>query len=278
MDYFSDTATVTNIFVSRMEIDKLYPWDIMYSVGASLHTTSGTSFNTSGFGSIEGFHQVNSTTILIADGKNNCLRLLRRGQDSRDSDHVGECSEAGGIGYMDGNRNSTRFYNPTTMLPDVKRPHQQVYFIADSRNRAIREFSLTNRITKTWNNNTITSDIGDMVQDSQTGSLYITTQDRIYQLDYDSKKTTLFELDGSDYYFWSVLLINQRQQLLVLDSWKNNMLIFELPAGNSTTLNPTVVPISSPETFKPKAMLINGTNLYIAQSNDTRNYISVYRS
>lgn len=94
------------------------------------------------FSNVVAFIQPCQSIILVLDSDNHCIRLVDR--DSNDTSvFAGICTQAG---FHDGALEEARFDSPSDM---VLGPNSAVYYVADSRNSAIREVNAATRNVST---------------------------------------------------------------------------------------------------------------------------------
>lgn len=126
MDYVTTDYYRKSVIPYLMEPDYYVPGNIIYSDHYGIRTTNGTTTQTiagnesspgyregigenAKFNSVEGFHQLSHTQIVVSDSWNDCLRLIDR-QSRQTSVYAGPCKSS-----------ASRFRGPVSVISDVKK-------------------------------------------------------------------------------------------------------------------------------------------------------------
>ena len=148
---FGDLSSyVSNIpFVNNLEADIGKPDSIMFSSWSSIwtyHTTSENlthivnridiNHNRKNFNSLTNFAQKNSSTIILVDYGDSCLRKLNR-FSKKVSAFVGRC---GHTGFRDGLGEKAKFNSPYQVIIDPEDREQ--FIVTDQGNNALRRISI----------------------------------------------------------------------------------------------------------------------------------------
>lgn len=129
--------------------------------------------NRARFSQITGFTQLNATTIVVADSKNNCLRTVDRVTGST-SLLSGVCSSS--AGFMNGNLTTALFSEPFKMVSDNTK---SIIYLTDKSNSAVREINLITGQVDTVANLSDMSHIGrplGIALDWNDAKIFVTTE------------------------------------------------------------------------------------------------------
>lgn len=147
--------------ISTLSVDNIENGNIIYVDGYSIRSSDGRnktilagslqsfSYN-NGVGSDAMFREIdamliiNSTSILLADTGNHCLRLLDR-VTLRVTDFAGNCTNRG---YKDGVGIKAKLFFPFALVLDQYAPHRTLYF-TDNFKHTLRKVDLSTRAVHT---------------------------------------------------------------------------------------------------------------------------------
>ena len=286
------TFDTTNSAISHMQEDLFIPGNIVYSEGKSLKTTNGRTkqliAGDSGvYGYAEGigvdayfkyiasFLQLNSTTLLVVDSGNHCLRLVDR-ITTKTSRRLGRCT-LGGSEIL-------RFHYPTTLIFDKMNIEQLL--LIDSANRALKAINKTN-----WTKKNLfvfnTSIQPKRIFQQENGNLFVAIGHCIMEYNYVTKSASLItgSIDQNGFHDGSLpearfdtpreMLVLPSDKLLVADRSNNRIrlidlgwnMTFSICSGVSSTRDGN---ISYCGVVRPLALLAVNDTVYVGQNGAIR--------
>lgn len=195
------TFISTSGHVRHMEVDLLHSERLLFSDTHAFKVTDGATTSTivgSGsagyyesvgtsakFSVITGFTQINSTSVLVVDNNNHCLRIFDRGV-LRTSRFVGSCRSNG---FRNGA--SALFTYPWSVIRDIRSTNKVL--VSDCNNYAVRQVDLITRITITLisqSNGLSLSYVYGLTFDTDGETLLITNNQLISQYNFTTQTLT----------------------------------------------------------------------------------------
>lgn len=276
--------------VLHMEMDRFKPGSLLYSdFSSTLKTTDGKDVEiivgsdvprysqgyaegvgmNAKFGFIYGFHQVNDSLVLAADSSNFCVRSINR-NSKQTGEFSGDCTSQG---YEEGE--AGKFSFPTCIISDNRSPGKVI--VADTFNNALRHLDVNTKVLETFYRHTQNGP-GDrpfyplgLTQDVDTGAIFITSSNNVHRLNYNDMNLELLASDWSDryvdVYLYDVLLIANREKLLVTSSESNKVLVFDLITDDWVAQTQTY------SVMDQHAMAIGGDVLYVGGGREIAKFV-----
>ena len=266
-----------------MEADKYKPGFIIYSDSHTLKTwQSATTVLIAGnahsgprykegvgaaaeFNDIRGFTQISNKSVIVADAKNHCLRLLDRTTNST-SVFSGTCQIQGSDDVRPG-----KFSQPWSVIVDQKDNNK--LFVTDTGNKALRTIDLVTRVVSTF----VKSDLFVvnsmyLTQDKQ-GDIYIACYYAIYKVTYKERKIVHLAGDASkhgyadstllDSLFYAIgdLIFVVPDMLLVADKYNHLLRIVDIKSDKVRTLKLS----NYEDMWNPVTMLLTENFFYVGR-------------
>lgn len=237
------------------------------------------------FNIIAGFHQLLPTKIIVLDTRNHCIRTLSR-TTIQTKLYAGVCTSGG---YADGN--ASLFSSPRSIITDVK--DLTTLIVTDRGNRALRTINIKTRVVMTlYKNDASTETYQGMLQENNTGDIYLTFRHGVTKYDYKTK--SLSQVTGSSsagfqdnlfdeiqFYHPKELTLISNDVLIVADSYNHLLRVLNLTSktgiskcsGHRGHLDGE---LSTCQLWYPQSLcLINGT-IYIGESGAIRTISGKY--
>lgn len=215
------------------------------------------------FSEISDFTQINTTTLLLTDSKNNCLRFLNR-INLWTSKFVGWCQYSG---FQDGLNALFKF--PFSIVKDKRSSTK--FFVADRDNHALRLVDLASKITSTiFSQTSGLSYPKKMAYDFSGKNLIITNG---YDLQkYDLHQNTLSLITGKNalQHWPRELLILSKNLILVTDEHHHKLQLMNLDNGSKSSICCGTASlldgsVKSCQLNYPFSLMIRGDTIYVGQ-------------
>lgn len=284
------TFIMTSATVWHIEVDILNFERLLFSENSAIKVTDGVTTTTlvgssrsgysEGVGSsanfyyITGFTQINSTSVVVVDRFNHCLRVFDRGV-LRTSQFVGTCTISG---FTDGI--SALFNYPMSVVRDVRCANKLL--VSEWSNHAVRQVNLITRLTITLisQSNGLSYPRG-LTYDIDSDSILISTDHKVSRYSFTSQTLTTVA-GGSSTGFrdgtLSSALFNGPQELIILSSSVTlvadrgnrrlrvvNSATGEVESICTGTEGDTDGAAQNCQLNDPSSLLVNGTIIYIGQ-------------
>ena len=233
--------------ITYMEKDQFQPGNILYINSAAMkslntshwqpHVIAGRDNfdeyqegqgSNARFNFMESFYQRNSTTVIVADSGNNCVRIVDRITNTT-SRLSGRCGDPDGFGSIDGPFYSAGFASPSffVRLPTtVSGGHEQLAFKDFS---AVRKIDFTTETVSTMAQDDQIQQLSALTINPDNSSLYLSFLNGIAKLDLLTNKLTILSLS--------------RRHGRPVDG-PLSVAVFESGISSLTFLNPSVLLIS----------------------------------
>lgn len=288
-------------YINYMEMDLFVPGNVLYVDYCTIKTTDGDAiWNIAGdqdscyedyadgvgdaakFNKIGGFHQINSSHIIVLDTGNHQVRMLNRFTNMT-TYLAGKCEGWSRAGFEDGVGCDAHFRFPESTITDVRSADKLL--ITDKHNNAVRHFRVNTGEVSTFFNTTKASRFypQSITQDSQTGHIYMSSIfSTVHRLGYDDKILTTIAGDAYSVYEdrvgslletrfcipLGVLLVENNTKLVVADFFNDKLKVLDLMANTSYDIcsglvNPYDGNLANCSHAFPKSLMLSGDTLYV---------------
>ena len=283
-----------NHWVYHMEVDLTNTEELIFSRLSSLYTTDGVSnslltgsahqrgykdgdLTEARFNVTTGFNQLNSTSIVIVDYLNHCLRLVDRYSRSV-STLAGLCETSGNVDGL-----NTRFYYPRSVIKDPTSDSQ--ILVTDTENHAVRLVNLMTRNTTTLISSGLHLPRGITVDWNGKNLLVMNSN---YMIEYNILSKTLLSVTGvteggdSDgnlkqaRYYEPCELVPLSPDIIIVADRANNKIkvvnraddsVSSICSGDNTNRDG---PAQSCATYDPNSLLVTGRTIYVGGARGIR--------
>lgn len=274
----------------HMEEDRYVPGNLLFSDDSSLKTTDGSTTDTivgsplsrayrEGTGTdaqfhwITGFIQHSANKVVVADIGNSCLRRVNR-THNRTQTYLGVCTSEG---FRNGT--SPLFSGPRSIINNHM--DNSSVLLTDRNNNAIWTINIVTDDSQVLVESAALSFPRGIVQDEQTGDLYITNENGVVKYDYTSGDLRMLSgssakgsedgpLTQAQFDFPREILILAEKNLILADRNNHRLRVLDLQNNNTWSICSGVRGhkggnFTYCEILRPDSLLVVGETLYVGE-------------